>query len=445
MSDLPNALRRVRLRVPRKTRPRARISSRPAPVLVIPASMPTRKLLSLLLPEGLLLLVMAALIHWGATAPPAASLLRFYPPVVLAAGTLLAWRFQRGRLLLALLGLTLADRVMLWLGPPDSGATHAGPAIVRLVAILLPTSLAALAFVGERGMLTAVGLRRLGVLAAQLAVVLAAWLLAAAYPEAAARLSDATVLPRPVLAWMGLGQPAALVALVAIATLAGRALWRPDPESRGFLWAAVGSVIATSSGPAAGRATLYLASAGLVLVVAAVESAYAMAYHDELTRLPARRALNDALLRVDGTYTVAMVDVDHFKKFNDTHGHDVGDQVLRMVAGRLAQVPGGGRAFRYGGEEFAVLFPGKTAAESAPHLETLRTSVASATFTMRGNDRPTRKPKSARARNAGRPLAVTVSIGAAQARGSLLPEQVVKAADKALYRAKEGGRNRVAL
>jgi diguanylate cyclase (GGDEF)-like protein len=171
-----------------------------------------------------------------------------------------------------------------------------------------------------------------------------------------------------------------------------------------------------------------------------------MAYHDELTRLPARRALNDALLRVDGTYTVAMVDVDHFKKFNDTHGHDVGDQVLRMVAGRLAQVPGGGRAFRYGGEEFAVLFPGKTAAESAPHLETLRTSVAHATFTTRGQDRPKRKPKSARARSmSGRQLAVTVSIGAAEARGSVLPEQVVKAADKALYRAKEGGRNRVAL
>jgi diguanylate cyclase (GGDEF)-like protein len=191
---------------------------------------------------------------------------------------------------------------------------------------------------------------------------------------------------------------------------------------------------------------MYLTSAGLVLVVAAVESAYAMAYRDELTGLPARRALNDALLRVDGTYTVAMVDVDHFKKFNDTHGHDVGDQVLRMVAGRLGHVPGGGRAFRYGGEEFAVLFPGKTAEETAPHLETLRTAVAGATFTLRGQDRPKRKPRSSRARGAtGRQVAVTVSIGAAHARGSAVPAQVVKAADNALYRAKEGGRNRVAL
>ena len=408
--------------------------------------MMTRKLLDLVFPEGLLLLVAVALVHFGAAAPSAAPVVRLFPLVVLAAGALLGWRFQRGRLLLALLGLSLADRAMLWLAPLESGAPHAGPVVVRTVAILLPASLAVLAFVGERGMRSAVGLRRLAVLGAQVAVVLVLWLLSAAYPESMARAFDFLLLPPRALTWLPIGQPAALLALVAIAVLVARTLWRPDAESRGYLWAAIGSVIAASAGPADERATLYLASAGLVLVVATLESAYAMAYHDELTGLPARRALNDALLRVDGTYTVAMVDVDHFKKFNDKHGHDVGDQVLRMVAGRLARVPGGGRAFRYGGEEFAVLFPGKTVEESAPHLETLRASVASATFTQRGHDRPRRKPKSPRARGASaRALAVTVSIGAGQARGSALPEEVVKAADKALYRAKEGGRNRVAL
>ena len=409
--------------------------------------MMTRKLLDLVLPEGLLLLVAVMLVHWGATAPSAVPIVRLFPLVVLAAGVLLGWRFQRGRLMLALLGLALADRTMVWLAPLESGAPHAGPAVVRAVAILLPVSLAMLAFVGERGMLSAAGLRRLAVLGAQLALVLVLWLLSSAYPDGMARTFDLPLLPTSALSWwMPLGQPAALVALIAIAVLVARTLSRPDAESRGFLWAAIGCVIAVSAGPADGRATLYLASAGLVLVVATVESTYAMAYYDELTGLPARRALNDALLRVDGTYTVAMVDVDHFKKFNDKHGHDVGDQVLRMVAGRLAKVPGGGRAFRYGGEEFAVLFPGKTVEESAPHLETLRASVASATFTQRGHNRPARKPKSPTARRAGvRPLAVTVSIGAGQARGSARPEEVVKAADRALYRAKECGRNRVAL
>ena len=406
----------------------------------------TRKLLDLVFPEGLVLLAAVALVHWGAADSSAAPLVRAYPLVVLAAGALLGWRFQRGRLLLALLGLALADRAMVWLAPPESGAPHAGLVIVRTVAILLPVSLAVLAFVGERGVFSAVGLRRLAVLGAQVALLLVLWQLSAAYPESLARAFDVPLLPPGALTWMPLGQPAALVALVALAVLVARALWRADAESRGFLWAAIGCVIAASAGPADGRATLYLASAGLVLVVATVESAYAMAYHDELTGLPARRALNDALQRVNGTYTVAMVDVDHFKKFNDKHGHDVGDQVLRMVAGRLAMVPGGGRAFRYGGEEFALLFPGKTVEESVPHLEMLRASVASATFTQRGHDRPTRKPKCPRARGASaKSLAVTVSIGAGQARGSALPEEVMKAADKALYRAKEGGRNRVAL
>lgn len=410
------------------------------------ALMLTRKLVALVFPEGLLLLAVAALVHWGAAVPSAAPVVRLYPIAVLAAGALLCWRFQRGRLLLALLGLAIADRAMLWLAPLDSGASHAGPVVVRTVAIMLPASLVALALVGECGVLTEAGLRRMTVLATEVAIVLVLWLLSAAYPESLAQAFDATFLPNELVGWLPLGQPAAVAALLAIAALVARTLWRPDAEARGFLWAAIASVIAVSAGPAHGRATLHFAGAGLVLVVATVERAYAMAYRDELTGLPGRRALNEALLRLEGIYTVAMVDVDHFKKFNDTHGHDSGDQVLRMVASRLGRVEGGGRAFRYGGEEFTVLFPGKTVAECAPHLDTLRAAVADGTFTLRRQGRFTAASTSTRARRAGsKQLRVTVSIGAAQARGSTTPDEVVKAADKALYRAKEDGRNRVAV
>ena len=406
--------------------------------------MVTRKLLDVVFPEGLLLLVAVALVHWGAGYPAAAPLVRLVPIVVVAAGALLGWRFQRGRLLLALLGLVFADWAMRWLAPPESDASYAGPVIVRTIAMLIPVSLTALAFISERGMLTSAGLRRLCVLTGLAVVVLAVWLLSAVDPESTARAFDVALLPDAVLGGLPLGQPATLVALVAIATLVARTVWRPDAESRGFLWAAIGCVIATSAGPAGGRVTLYLSCAGLVLVVATVESAYALAYHDELTGLPARRALNEALQRAEGMYTVAMVDVDYFKKFNDVHGHDVGDQVLRMVAGRLASVDGGGRAFRYGGEEFAILFAGKTAEESEPHLEKVREAVANANFTKRGKDRPKRKPTTVRSVGVtAKKLAVTVSIGVSQARGALNPDDVVKAADKALYRAKEGGRNRV--
>ena len=404
----------------------------------------SRKLLALVAPEGLLLVAATAPVYWGGVVPGAEAMVHLYPLAVLAAGAFLGWRFQRGRLLLALLALVVADRAVAWLVAPASDASYAGPATLRLVAALLPVTFALLAFAAERGVLTTVGLRRFVLLIGAAGLVLVVWMLGDSYPAEMARIFDAALLPAPSFGGLPLGQPATAITLIAVGALVGRTIWRPDAQTRGFLWAAIGSAIALSLGPASGRTTLYVANAGLVLVVAAVESAYAMAYHDELTGLPARRALNEALERVDGPYTVAMVDVDHFKQFNDTHGHDVGDQVLRMVAERLGHVNGGGRAFRYGGEEFAVLFPGKSCDQSTPHLESLRRSVCDEVFTIRAKNRPRKKPASGRGRGGGAgKVTVTVSIGAAQWCDPETPDEVVKAADRALYRAKEGGRNRV--
>ena len=82
-------------------------------------------------------------------------------------------------------------------------------------------------------------------------------------------------------------------------------------------------------------------------------------------------------------YSLAVVDIDHFKNFNDTYGHDTGDQVLRMVASKLGEVTGGGKAFRTGGEEFCILFSGKSVAQALPHLEALRKEVETAIFHLR--------------------------------------------------------------
>jgi diguanylate cyclase (GGDEF)-like protein len=143
-----------------------------------------------------------------------------------------------------------------------------------------------------------------------------------------------------------------------------------------------------------------------------------------------------------------MADVDHFKSFNDTHGHDIGDQVLKLVAARLAEVGGGGRAFRYGGEEFTVLFADATLDEAQPHLEAIRASVAGYRMAVRGGSRPKEKEKGEKLRGPDsqlpeKMLSVTISIGAAAPDPGATPAQVLKAADEALYRAKRGGRNRV--
>jgi diguanylate cyclase (GGDEF)-like protein len=197
---------------------------------------------------------------------------------------------------------------------------------------------------------------------------------------------------------------------------------------------------------------VFTAAAGAILVVAMLQESHRLAYNDELTGLPGRRALQEAMAGLGPRYTLAMADVDHFKSFNDTHGHDIGDQVLKLVAARLAEVGGGGRAFRYGGEEFTVLFPELPLAEAFPHLEAIRASIANYQMAVRGEDRPKRKEEGEKRREPGdddsmppdKSLSVTISIGGAEppAEGGP-PAQVLKAADEALYRAKRGGRNRV--
>jgi GGDEF domain-containing protein len=158
-------------------------------------------------------------------------------------------------------------------------------------------------------------------------------------------------------------------------------------------------------------------------------------------------------------YALAVVDIDHFKKFNDTFGHETGDEVLRMVASKLAFVTGGGQAFRVGGEEFSILFPGKSLTETLPHLESLRTEIEGSTFRPRGGVERRVTPRGPDRRNVRRKnirprpnppqsdqLSVTVSIGAAAPTiRTQVVEEVIKSADKALYRAKQSGRNRVEI
>ncbi len=182
----------------------------------------------------------------------------------------------------------------------------------------------------------------------------------------------------------------------------------------------------------------------LMIAAAVAHEAYQMAFRDELTGLPGRRALNERLQRLGRNYVLAMSDVDHFKKFNDTHGHDVGDQVLRLVASKLSKIGGGGRAYRYGGEEFALVFAGKTLEECLPHLEVIREAIATYNIHLRNPDSRPQDDQQGRQRRAGAAattVAVTVSIGAAERQEQRTPEEVLKSADQALYSAKGAGRN----
>ena len=385
-----------------------------------------------LLPEGVLLGLLLALPLLPSAAPFVEGRAMAVLLVVGLAGAALGWRFARGRLVHGLMVLGAATALPLL--PAD------GPA-ATLGTLLVPLNLAAIALLPDRGILTRGGLLRTGAIAIQVLLVGG---LAGAAPTGSGGLARMT-LP-------GLGMevdPVLVVHGTALAAAALLALGRGTASARGSLWAIAAALAAPAGAP--GGPAWALAAGGALLVVAAVEDAYALAYRDALTGLPSRRALDELPDRTARRFTVAMVDVDHFKPFNDRHGHDVGDQVLRLVATKLKEAGGGARAFRYGGEEFTLVFRGRSLEEARPWLDDVRESIADASFGVRGRDRPAngrskRSLRLLRGRGPLKQLKVTVSIGAAE-RGdrSTPPGDVLKAADAALYRAKKAGRNRVAV
>jgi diguanylate cyclase (GGDEF)-like protein len=457
---------------------------------------------SLVLP-GALFLVAACIVFQGAFGFIPSAAVHFYFYSIFAAGILLAWRFQSSRILFALCTVFLAQRALEFFSL--GRATSAGPGRIALeaVAFLLPLNFIAFSVFRERGLVFPAILPRMALLFFESVFV-------AIICRPGEVVGPALLHSRFLgsMAWTPVPSLALLAFGAALGVLFVRLVLYRKPTESGLLWALLATFLAFQVGAVGPAATAYMATAGLILISSIIENSYFLAYHDELTSLPARRAFNDALLRLEAPYTVAVVDIDHFKNFNDTYGHETGDQVLRLVAGKLAGVTGGGRAYRVGGEEFSILFPGKSAKDVMPHLDLLRTVIEVATFRVRGGEerrgtaraqrsRPpdsragdskaedsshqdsqsqnsrsrdaqaqdfrnhdrrsserrarSRRPPSPRRRarpitseTGDQQISVTVSIGAAEPVGRHRSvEQVLQAADQALYRAKQSGRNRV--
>jgi diguanylate cyclase (GGDEF)-like protein len=176
---------------------------------------------------------------------------------------------------------------------------------------------------------------------------------------------------------------------------------------------------------------LSLLTIGVIVFALLIRESYRLAFYDELTSLPGRRALVEDMAKLGMKYCLVMVDIDFFKKFNDTYGHDTGDEVLKMVAGKLAQVSGGGKAYRYGGEEFVLLFPSKIIDDAYQHTDILRDTIAKTPFSVRN-------------KKSQKNIYINISAGVVQNTSKDKdPFAVMKRADNALYKAKEAGRNKV--
>jgi diguanylate cyclase (GGDEF)-like protein len=409
---------------------------------------------SLLIPGGILLSGVVVLMAsgWLTLALPALSFLYY---CALIGGMLLAWRFHSSRSFFALVVLFLAQEAVAlsggafaWAGTPEWTA-------VRAAALLVPLNFVLIALMQERGF-TVAAIAPVGLFLSVQSVIVAVLCVGAGMQTSLARphhLSTAIALPGyapPIFAGAGI-------------FLLVRFLLTRKPVDGALLWSLSAYFLSLRLVGTPRFSMVYSATAACILAASIIENSYLLAYHDELTTLPSRRAFNDAMLRLQNPYSIAVVDIDHFKRFNDTYGHDTGDQVLRLVATALSRVTGGGQAYRCGGEEFNILFPGKTTAEVVEHLQHLRLAIESSEFRIRSGERRqvTRGPDRRNARLHGRarkgqairelsrekspaPVSVTVSIGVATSvKDAMDPDLVLQAADKALYRAKANGRNRL--
>jgi diguanylate cyclase (GGDEF)-like protein len=368
------------------------------------------------------------------------------PIVTLTLATLLSIRFNRSRFSFLLLFLTLA-----WVSQ-----THLRGQLLPATESLLFTALMVNSFVfsllKERSLFSIHGLLRVVVLLPQ---AIAIWYLVTYAPALPLALLNREwfTLPEALAIFVQLPDSILLGALLINLAHMALSITRNSSVQATFFACQLGLLGIASGYPHAAFVPFMVSSCALLVALAIVMDSHDMAYRDELTALPSRRALNLLLLSLGRRYTIAMLDIDHFKKFNDTHGHDIGDEVLQMVAAKIARIGGGGKPFRYGGEEFTIVFPGKTPEQAQQNLEALRAEIESYRMVVRQDQR---RNQAQSARKAGRlnramqgknkprqqTLSVTISIGYATRSPELkLPEAVQKAADQALYRAKKKGRN----
>ncbi len=193
--------------------------------------------------------------------------------------------------------------------------------------------------------------------------------------------------------------------------------------------------------------TMYSLS-GVLMMLYLISASHEMAFNDQLTQLPGRHALDIDMRSLGRNFTIAMIDIDHFKSFNDSYGHDTGDDVLKLVASRIRMVRGRAKVYRYGGEEFTILFKGKTSQEVIEYLEQVRSDIEQYEMVLRDIDSRPKDDKSGAKNRSGQrnnAINITVSIGVCDSQIERNEKEAIKRADEALYAAKKAGRNCIKL
>jgi len=404
-----------------------------------------RKISTILVPAAILFTAWVIVFQIPRLSPEQQGLVPLAPYLLYTVGMLLACHFRRGRVFLALLAVGICYylfRTQLAHGTDTPEAWL----LYRVLTVVVPFNILLIALMSEKGFWSTAGRMRLLFVALQIGAV---WL--------SVRLDQHApwvALTQPLVHWPALErfvmpQLSLILIFLAACVAMRRAVSLGSPIEGSMFACCVTLYVVFRWMWSPHVPETFCAASALIQIMAVIQDSYNMAFRDDLTGLLSRRVLNEQLPGLGSRYAIAMVDVDHFKNFNDSYGHDVGDQVLKMVGARLMNMTGGGSPFRYGGEEFTVLFPGKSAKEALPHLERLRQAIADYRMRLRGEDRP-KDEERGKSRRSGSlrsgEVSVTVSIGVAEPGGrQTSPQDVLKASDGALYKAKNRGRNQTCL
>ncbi len=248
-----------------------------------------KRLSKLVLPGVVLLLAALLLQRSDDVADSLLPLVPAYSYAVAVVGLFLGWRFARSRIVFAIVLLALADRALLEFAAGEAAVDGMDRVVFNAVALLLPLNLVAFAMMPDRGVFSLRSL--LPPIPLLLQVLLVAWVVRSEHRELVAWLEYPIIDPGHVT-WTAVSQPALIAFGLAFVLQAVRFVRKPKAIESGFLWALPAGFLALSGDSIGWLSTSYFATTGLILVVSLLETSYRMAYYDELTELPGRRALN---------------------------------------------------------------------------------------------------------------------------------------------------------
>ena len=376
------------------------------------------RFISLFMPLMIALLSLYLSVYVEKIPPIWLALLEWLPYIFSTIVVLLAWHFNKGLILLTSLIL------MLPLMPFANLGSQGNVSVYLLISTL---NLALVSQLQERGFFNRFALNRMVFVAMQIlwcAALAQEWI---RLPGIHLYLITTQEFSLALLLY-------ALVYVLSLVFLASKWWLKSDTFSGAILVSIL--LLSLMNLLALTDKQLALLHTGIYLIwcIYLLIDSHKMAYVDELTQLPGRRALNERLLGLSKGYVIAMLDVDHFKKFNDTYGHDMGDLVLKSVANNMNKVGASGKAFRYGGEEFAIVFSNRKKDDVLSALENVRESIGEELVDVYDSKKESYKG-----------VSVTISIGAALSNPERLAQDVIKQADLLLYKAKKKGRNCVVI